>query len=318
MRVNSTSFARHFDQTVRNFSSEFITAACRIGEFCTQKKMFFVSLAQIHPMTKRAETTIMNDNEAMYAEAVVGCLMRSIQDIRRRYAMTKTRIFICAAVAGLVAGAGLLAHAMVGTSPKTIQGDYVEVRSCDVYTGSCFANSEMNLTGRDAMLCWSIRQGTLDGVKLDGLKVMAVVQANNTLGDVSLTPEPAHSVLIVDESASPQQRDALIHFAQNKAGALIGETTNIASAPITVSTHMQCTKGGCIAVHAGDLAYIQTRCLSCKDCVCGNEELFYPPLTKIDDARPAYTICAAFHGRGLNSQFDEASRRSAYLGSFGQ
>ncbi len=32
--------------------------------------------------------------------------------------------------------------------PKTdIQGNYVEVRSCDVYTGSCFANAEMGLTG---------------------------------------------------------------------------------------------------------------------------------------------------------------------------
>jgi hypothetical protein len=233
-------------------------------------------------------------------------------------AMTKSRIFIFAAVAGLVAGAGLLAHAMVATGPKAIQGDYVEVRSCDIYTGACFANSEMNLTGRDALLCWSIRQGSLNGVKLDGLKIMAVVQADNTLGDVNLTPEPAHSVLIVDENANAQQRQALIHFAENKAGALLGETTNIETAPIEVSSHMQCTKGGCIAVHAGNLADIQTRCLNCKDCVCGNEELFYPPLTKVENARPAYTICAAFHGQGLNSQFDEASRRSAYLGSFGQ
>jgi hypothetical protein len=50
--------------------------------------------------------------------------------------------------------------------------------------------------------------------------------------------------------------------------------------------------------------------------VCGNEELFYPPLTDVAKARPAYTVTGLFRGEGLGTQFDEANRRSAYLASF--
>ena len=72
-----------------------------------------------------------------------------------------------------------------------INGSYVEVRSCDVYTGPCFANGEMNLCGREAIMSWSIHDGAFNGVKLDGLNVIAVVQADNTLGDVDRFPQPA-------------------------------------------------------------------------------------------------------------------------------
>ena len=44
-----------------------------------------------------------------------------------------------------------------GNPIPAISGDYLEVRSCDVYTGPCFANAEMNLTGKEGMLLWSVR-----------------------------------------------------------------------------------------------------------------------------------------------------------------
>ena len=48
----------------------------------------------------------------------------------------------------------------------TITGDYLEVRSCDVYTGPCFANSEMGLTGKEGILLWSVREGAWKGTEL--------------------------------------------------------------------------------------------------------------------------------------------------------
>ena len=65
---------------------------------------------------------------------------------------------------------------------SSITGDYVEIRSCDVYTGPCFANGEMGLTGEEAILTWSVDQGSWEGVALDGLNVIAVVRASATLG----------------------------------------------------------------------------------------------------------------------------------------
>jgi hypothetical protein len=201
-------------------------------------------------------------------------------------------------------------------SPSNVVGDYIEIRSCDVYTGSCFANAEMTLTGHEAIMAWSVRDGALNGVNLDGLNVIAVVQADGTLGDVQRFPQQTRSVLIVDEAAGPAQREALVQFARQKAGAVLGKTVGVEVAPISVALPATCSESGCATVRAGDLVEIQTRCLGGGDHVCGNEELFYPPLTIVDDPRPAFTVAGLFRGEGLGTQFDEANRRSAYLATF--
>jgi hypothetical protein len=228
------------------------------------------------------------------------------------------RLSVCVlAAAALITGTvfATKSHQAV-PQPTKLSGDYVEVRSCDVYTGPCFANAEMYLGGREAIMAWSIRSGALDGVKLEGLKVVAVVEADDTLGDVHKFPQAAHSVLIVDQSANAAQRDALVRFAKSKAAEVLGETVNIQVAPMSVEFPDECSSRGCSVVHAGDLVNIQTRCLGGKDHVCGNEELYYPPLTTVTDARPAFTLTGAFSGKGLGTTFNEANRRSAYLATF--
>ena len=39
-----------------------------------------------------------------------------------------------------------------------ISGDYLESRTCDVWTGPCFANAEMNLGGKQAVLAWKVNE----------------------------------------------------------------------------------------------------------------------------------------------------------------
>jgi hypothetical protein len=218
---------------------------------------------------------------------------------------------------GLAIAAAIAATSDVKPTPEsTVVGDYIEIRSCDVYTGSCFANAEMTLTGHEAIMAWSVRDGALDGVELEGLNVIAVIQADGTLGDVQRFPQETRSVLIVDEAATPAQRAALVQLARQKAGDLLGETVAIEKAPISVALPDTCSESGCASVHAADLVEIQTRCLGGNDHVCGNEEQFYPPLTPVNDARPAFTVAGMFRGPGLGTQFDEANRRSAYLATF--
>ena len=78
-----------------------------------------------------------------------------------------------------------------------ISGDYLETRSADVYTGQCFANGEVGLTGDAAILAWHIRSGSWNGVDLNDLNVVAAVKANATLGDPYADPYPAKAVLIL-------------------------------------------------------------------------------------------------------------------------
>src|SRR6266487_5528829 len=110
----------------------------------------------------------------------------------------KIRTTLC--IATLVAAMGLVVLAK--QAAPQIAGDYLEVRSCDVYTGPCFANAEMGLTGKEGILVWSVREGTWNGIKLDGLNVIAVVRTDGTLGDVRYQPRTGRAVLIVDRMAT--------------------------------------------------------------------------------------------------------------------
>src|SRR5882762_1075411 len=151
-----------------------------------------------------------------------------------------------------------------------ITGNYLEVRSCDVYTGACVANAEMGLSGREGMLVWSVKQGTWKGVALDGLSVIAVVRTDDTLGDVRYQPRRGKAVLIVDAKADSLQEAALKDFARSMAGKLISDVAEVKVASIEVAMG-QCSAGSCASVKAGHLVEISTRCLGGKDHLCGNE-----------------------------------------------
>jgi len=197
----------------------------------------------------------------------------------------------------------------------TISGDYLEVRSCDVYTGPCFANAEMGLTGKEGMLVWSVREGSWNGVKLDGLNVIAIVRTDGTLGDLHYQPRSGKAVLVVDTLATPKQREALVELARSLAGGLINEVAEVTTAPMEVAIGT-CGNKGCASVKAGNLVQITTRCLGSKDHLCGNEETFYPPLTEVTGAYPVFTELASFNGRGLDLTWALVEKRNAFLGHF--
>ena len=210
------------------------------------------------------------------------------------------RTLALAAVA-LVALAGPL-------SAAGITGKYIEARTCDVWTGPCFANAEMNLSGKHAVLGWMVEKGTLGEAKLDGLGVVAVVAASDTLGLEQTGP--AKAVLIVDSRANAAQRDALDRLARKQGGDLVKNVVAVQSARVELDV------GGCAKLVAGP-ARIETRCLDAKhDKVCGNESAFYPPLARGVQVRPALAVEHAYSGTGVNETWNDAGRRGAYLGSF--
>src|SRR5207247_723769 len=130
-----------------------------------------------------------------------------------------------------------------------------------------------------------------NGVQLKGLNVIAVVQTDDTLGDVRYQPRSGKAVLIVDSKADSRQAVALKDLARAMAGKLIREVVDVKTVPIEV-VRGTCATGSCATVKAGSVVEISTRCLGGKDHLCGNEENFYPPLTQIDGAFTAYTELA--------------------------
>jgi hypothetical protein len=197
---------------------------------------------------------------------------------------------------------------------QQIRGDYIETRSADVYTGQCFANGEVNLAGKEAILAWHIQSGSWDGVALDGLTVAAAVRAQATLGDPYGNPYPAQSVLLVDDQANPQQRAALANFARHMGGELLANVDQTVAAPMEMVVNHE--RHGVALLRAGQFATVQTRSLNDQDHVCGNESTFYPPLTPVAHSMPAVAVTDAYRGPGLGESWNSHGRRSAFVGTF--
>jgi len=209
----------------------------------------------------------------------------------------------------------LLATVAFATSKPQISGQYVETRSADVYVGQCFANSEMNLTGQEAIVAWHVGEGSWDGVSLNGLTIVGAIKAQATLGDPYGKPYPAKSVLIVDKQATLEQRQALINFAQEMGGELLQHVVKVIDAPIDmeVAQGQHSTRA---RLQAGDVVTVETRAIGEKDHLCGNEDTFYPPLTQTAHAMPAVAMTDQYLGNDLNETWTLHDKRSAFVGTF--
>src|SRR6476659_7010352 len=145
-----------------------------------------------------------------------------------------TLLAICSAGLNLSVAMATASPLAASQSAPEISGGYLEVRSCDVYTGPCFANGEMGLAGKEAVMVWSVRTGSWKGVALDGLNVIAVVKTDDTMGDLQYQPRSGPAVLITDAAADAKQKEALADFARSMAGKLIRNVADIKTAKMEV------------------------------------------------------------------------------------
>jgi hypothetical protein len=203
-----------------------------------------------------------------------------------------------------------------GFPTHDIHGSYIEARTADVYTGPCFANSEAGLIGNLAVFGWKIDKGTWQGVNLDGLSVVAAVKAKSTLGDVYETAYPVKAVLIVDESASVEQRLALRSFARKMGGDLLEDIVRVEYQPISLTFENNDMHSMKAVMTAGTLAKIQTRAMNEGDQICHNEETWYRPLTATTHAMPVYVLANSFQGKGLGTTWSSPDKRSSFIGNF--
>jgi hypothetical protein len=198
-------------------------------------------------------------------------------------------------------------------SAPAVRGQYVEARTCDVYGGPCFANADTSLTGKTGVLAWKVTSGTVGGTRIDGLGVVAVVTARETLGLKQSAPGKA--IVIVDEKATAAQREALVAFVKAQAGDLAHEVVAVRPAKVDL-TICACDGEGCATLKAGDVT-LTTRCINFEhDKACGNEITLYPPLAKGVSAKAAMATEHSFRGKGLNETWTDHDRRGAFVGSF--
>jgi hypothetical protein len=205
-----------------------------------------------------------------------------------------------------------------------IQGDYVEARTADVYTGPCFSNAEVFIYGNQAVMAWKVTEGSFEGVDLSGLSVAAAVMGTTTFSEDK--PELARAVLIVDEKADSRQREALVALAKTLGGKRLGNVVDVKTSRMSlkVEAHVAAPASeGHSMPHAprasfwaAGLAQIVTRPLDDRDHFCGNETVAYAPLSRGVDVLPAYTLGHQFKGAGLDGNWDDPNCRSSFVGHF--
>jgi hypothetical protein len=208
-----------------------------------------------------------------------------------------------------------------------LQGDYIEARTADVFTGPCISNSEVFITGNQAVLAWKVNQGSWKGTDLSGLCVAAAVRGTTTFSQDR--PDQAEAILIVDEKATPAQREGLITMARDLGGARLSHVVAVKSARMSLRLENHGTTEAVAAPgHAGmphaprasfwaaGLAQIVTRPLDENDHFCGNEVVAYPPLSQGVTALPAYTLGHEFKGTELNTRWSDPNCRSSFVGHF--
>ncbi len=196
----------------------------------------------------------------------------------------------------------------------SLSGKYVEARTCQVYTGPCFANGEVGSTGKDAIMTWQINSGALKGVDLSGLGVAVVVKASHTLGFKGLKDaQTTEALLIIDEAASHEQAAALKSFAMLQTSL---REDQIVSTQRT-SFDMQFDLVELTAtVDVGEFAHVQARKARPGDCICSNESAYYPPLTGLQGFVPGVTMEGDVKARCLGRRWSIPDSRTAYLGTF--
>jgi hypothetical protein len=217
----------------------------------------------------------------------------------------------------LLAAAFLVAIPAMAQSANRISGNYMEFRNADVYTGPCFANSQVGLTGQNAVLAWQITDGQWNGVSLSGLGVVAVVRASATLGDPFADPLPAKTVLFVDSRASEAQQAALISFAQSQSARLLNDIVATSQAPISFSAAPGRMAWQTLSV--GDVVKLSTRAITMNDMICHNEQTYYPPLSShLTHSMAVVALDSSYQGNSLGVTWDESNGRGSFVGKFAE
>ena len=196
----------------------------------------------------------------------------------------------------------------------TLKGDYIEARTCNIYIGACHANGEKVTSGREAIMAWNIKEGEVDGYKMNGLAVVAIVVGNDNLGDCT-TPAgkcgARKTVLYVDSKASEGQRQSLAWALNEKYGKAFGTIVMVKSAPIKFAK-----KGQEFSVSVADVADVKATALK-KSCCVMPHEVWYKPM--IDVKNTVIGTCAINEFKGateLKTQWRRTDENSTYVAEF--
>jgi hypothetical protein len=215
-------------------------------------------------------------------------------------------------IASLSLAAPAFAAADSSSKATSVTGDYVEARTAEVFTGGCIMGSEGETSGREAIMAWHVNQGQVNGVRVDGLSIVAVVAADRNLGTQEVggeAPTVVKTALRVDSRATPEQRDALVTLARSLAPSLVRDVVDLAAVPIVFSRDAEH-----FGVKAAE-ATLEVSTHADHSPTCGAIQWF-TPLARTTGAQVGTTKAQAWTGTSLGTEWSQGDKRSSFFGSF--
>ena len=194
------------------------------------------------------------------------------------------------------------------SATPAVSGDYIESRSLSIYAGACHYGGEAVTEGKEAILAWNVKSGSWDGQNLGGLKVVAVVNGPENL---ATQPNGHRTIVYVDESASPQQRGALVSLLRKNYDGFLGEVTDVKSAPVRFQQ-----KDRTYRVQVPGVAYLAADKYPCHKCVMPHQ-VWYSPFLPTQKAEVARALRTEFKADVPSfTQWSKEEANSAYIGEF--
>ena len=195
-----------------------------------------------------------------------------------------------------------------------VEGQYMETCNCDFVCPCITSNLAARPTEGDckAALVLRIDKGEKDGVKLDGVKFIIMLLSPGPMAEGGLTVG-----LIVDESASPEQAEAVTAIASGAAGGpmaaigpLVANMAGVERRPIKFTED-----GLKRSASAGDLA--DFACEGIPSAVKEGEpvvldNVFHPVTTRVALAKATRSRFRAF---GINWD-DKSGKRNGHFAPF--
>jgi hypothetical protein len=190
---------------------------------------------------------------------------------------------------------------------NNLRGDYVEARTASVFAGACHYNGELTTTGRDAVMAWNVTAGSWDGVRLAGVRALAVVGADANLVDARAA---RRSELIIDSSATDAQAAALVEAFKSRYAGALGEVAVVRRAPVIFRHEASTYSVGTSSVALSVEAMPDNLCCRMPQLV------WYEPLVPVAGRKVGYTRRATYAGGAAGDAWDRAGENGAFYGGF--
>lgn len=211
-------------------------------------------------------------------------------------------------IIGLVMVACVGIVALTSQAENTsVKGDYVEVRTASVFAGACHYNGEVTTTGRDALMAWNVTSGSWGGVDLTGVRVIAVLSADDNLSNAQAV---RHSELIIDKAASHEQAVAVLSALKSRYADTLGQIISVRTAPVEFKH-----EGKTYEVSSAEAA-INVEAMPNDLCCRMPNLVWYAPLVPVGARKVGYTTRALYAGHTVGDAWQRAGENSAFYGSF--